>query len=122
MIKVIYEREVKNLENLPREVVEIIKSILGILDREYGEHRSSNDDGGYVVVIEDESDFKKLKEIYIDVDDLIPEYVDKIRCSNGEIWANTLVLMNNDFGISVIMKEKLLTENLKEYLSDYPNF
>lgn len=107
MIKVIYEREVKNLENLPNEVIEIIKSILNVLDRAYGENRTVNDDGGYVVVIEDESDFEELKKIYIDVDDLIPEYVDKIRCSNGEIWTNTLVLMNNDFGISILCNLKI---------------
>ncbi|SHJ92919.1 hypothetical protein [Paramaledivibacter caminithermalis] len=101
MIKVIYGREVENLKDLPLEVIKVIKSITNILDREYGDNRAPNDDGGYVVVIESKEDFKKLKEIYIDIDDLIPEYVDKITCSKGEVWTNTLVLMNNDFGISI---------------------
>ncbi len=107
MIKVMYEREVKNLKDLPSEVIEIIKSILNVLDKSYGESRTDSEDGGYVVVIEDKSDFERLKKIYIDVNDLIPEYVDKIRCSNGEIWTNTLVLMNNDFGISILCNLKI---------------
>lgn len=102
MIKIMYEREVKNLEDLPNDLTQIIKSITNILDQTYGDRRSIDDDGGYVVLIESKEDFEKLKEIYIDVDDMIPEYVDKIKCGNGEVWTNTLILMNNDFGISIL--------------------
>lgn len=58
-----------------------------MLDTEYGADRNYEDDGGYVVVIEKVEGFQELKEkMYIDCEDVIPEYADKILCSNGKVY------------------------------------
>ncbi|SET74401.1 hypothetical protein SAMN05660297_03348 [Natronincola peptidivorans] len=103
MIKISHLMETNNLE-LPKEVVTVIKEIATILDNEYREYRDVDEgDGGYILVIESESDFSKLKEIYLDINDLIPEYVDKINVTGKEDWVNVLIICNSDFVISLIM-------------------
>lgn len=77
------------------------------------------DDGGFVDLIEKSEDFQELKEkTYIDCDDVILEFVDKIKCDNGEVFTNSLILCNNDYGISLIMPIELTTQNLKNYIID----
>ncbi|MCT4508241.1 MAG: hypothetical protein N4A48_05665 [Tepidibacter sp.] len=116
MIKIAHVKETENL-NLPKEVVEVIKSVTAILDAEYGKERNEQLEGGYIIILESKDDFEKLKEIYIDVDDIIPEYVDKITVAGGEDYTNSLILCNNDFGISVIipmrLTPKILLENME---------
>lgn len=120
MIELSYFKEKERIKVLPQEVQDTILGILKILDSEYGADRKKyEDDGGYVVVIEREEDFKGLKDkTYIDYDDVIAEYVDKIVCSNGEIYTNSLILCNNDYAISLIIPMELLSQNLKDYMID----
>lgn len=118
MIKIAHVKETDNLY-LPQEVIEVIKEIADILDLNYGADRDvDGGDGGYILVIQDKKEFNKLKEIYIDIDDLIPEYVDKIKCSNGEVWINALILMNNDFGVSLIMPMEIAPQTLLEEIGE----
>lgn len=103
MIKVAHVEEVKSLK-LPQEVVRVIKEIATILDTEYGKDRDVNGgDGGYILVMESKDEFKKLKDIYIDMEDVIAEYVDLIKVTDGEDYTNSLILLNNDFSISLII-------------------
>ncbi|MDD3223206.1 MAG: hypothetical protein PHX70_00590 [Clostridium sp.] len=120
MIQIVYLKEKYKLKSLPREIQEIILSTLKVLDSTYGANRNEHeDDGGYVIVVEKKEDFKELKsENDIDCDDIIPEYVDKITCSSGEIYTNSLILCNNDFGISLIIPMELTPQNLKNYIID----
>ena len=120
MIEVSHLNEQERLKGLPREVQEIILGILQILDTEYGADRDKyKEDGGYVVILENEEDFQQIKDkAYIDCDDIIPEYVDKIVCTNGEIFTNSLIICNNDYAITLIMRMELTTENLKSYMID----
>ena len=112
MIKIANVKETENL-NLLKEVVEVIKEVVTILDEKYDEKRDVNgDNGGYVLVIQDAEELSSLKEIYLDIDDLIPEYVDKIKCSNDEIWVSALILMHNDFGILLTMPISIAPQNL----------
>ncbi|WP_238881767.1 hypothetical protein [Clostridium sp. YIM B02551] len=120
MIEITHSREKGILKSMPQEAQEAIEGILEILDTEYGADRNSyEDDGGYVVVIEKEEDFKELKDkTYIDCDEVIAEYVDKIVCSNGETYTNSLVICNNDYAISLIIPLELTPQNLKDYMID----
>jgi len=119
MIKIAHVKETNNL-NLPMEVIEVIKEIASVLDSNYGVDRDvDRDDGGYLLVIQDKEDFAKLQEIYLDIDDLIPEYVDKITCSNGEVWINTLILMNNEFGVSLIMPIEIAPQTLLDEIYEH---
>lgn len=118
MIKIAHVKETENL-NLSQEVVSVIKEIAVILDTEYGEERDvDGGDGGYILVIESEEEFEDLEDIYINIEDVIPEYVDIINVEGDENYTNSLILLNNDFSVSLVMKESLLPSNLKEYISN----
>lgn len=120
MIEVSYLQEKGKVKSLPQEVQEVVGSILEILDSEYGAERSKyEDDGGYIIVVEKEDDFRLIKEMtYIDCDDVIAEYVDKIVCKTGEIYSNSLIICNNDYAISLIMPMEITPQNLKDYMID----
>lgn len=114
MIEIAYLREIEKVTLLPIEVQEAIKPVLKILDLEYGSNRNKyEDNGGYVIVVENIEDFKQIKKkTNIDVNDVIVEYVDEISCTNGKLYTNSLVLCNNDYSISLIIPFEILPENL----------
>lgn len=120
MIEIAYSKEKEIFRNMPQEVQETVREILQILDSEYGADRNKyEDDGGYVIVVEKKEDFKELKnKTYIDCNTVIAEYVDKIVCSNGEVYTNSLILCNNDYAISIIIPLELIPQNLKDYMID----
>ena len=120
MIEIAYLRENSKIKTMPQDVQETILGILQILNTEYGANRNKyEDDGGYVVVVEKEEDFKEIMDkTYINCDTVIAEYVDKILCSNGEVYTNSLILCNNDYAISIIVPLELTPQNLKDYMID----
>lgn len=72
-----------------------------------------------MLVVEEEKDFEEIKnKTYIDCTDVIAEYVDKIVCSSGEAYTNSLIICNNDYAISLIIPMKLTPQNLKDYMTD----
>lgn len=120
MIEVSHLSEKEILKTIPQEVQETIEGILLILDSQYGGDRNKyGDDGGYVVVVEKIEDFKEIiDKAYIDCNEVIAEYVDKIVCSNGEVYTNSLIICNNDYAISLIIPLELTPQNLKDYMID----
>jgi len=120
VIEVSYLRENEKVKSLPKEVQETIQGILQVLDNEYGADRNKyEDDGGYVIVVEEEKDFEEIKgKAYIDCTDVAAEYVDNIVCSNGETYTNSLIICNNDYAISLIIPMELTPQNLKDYIID----
>ncbi|MCB2354729.1 hypothetical protein [Clostridium estertheticum] len=118
MIELAYLKEKYKLKGMPQEVQETIQGILEILHAEYGENRNKyENDGGYIIVVERKEDFKEIKEkTYIDGDDVIAEYTDKIVCSNGEVYTNSLILCNNDYAILLIIPMELTPQNLINYM------
>lgn len=85
-----------------------VEGVVRILDSEYGEDRDVNEgDGGYVLIIESADELIQLKDIYIDIDEVIPEFADVIKVKDGEDYTSTLILLNNDFRISLIMPMSL---------------
>lgn len=117
MIRIAYLREKHKIKALPQEVQKIILGILQVLESEYGKERKLEDDGGYVMIVDKKEEFEKIKDIiYINCEEIIPEFVDKILCGNGEIYTNSLILCNNDYAISLIIPIELTPENLKDYM------
>ncbi|MBN1034502.1 hypothetical protein DWC20_02935 [Clostridium botulinum] len=114
MIEITYLREMKKVQALSSEVQEVIKGILEILDSEYGAARDKYaDDGGYVVVAERIEDFNQIqKKTNIDINNVIVEYVEKIFCTDGKAYTNSLVLCNNDYSISLIIPFEIMPANL----------
>ncbi len=118
MREICYLREQEKIRFLPEEVQATIQNILQILDSEYGADKDIyEDDGGYVVIVEGVEDLREIKEkAYIDCDDVIAEYVDKIVCKTGEIYTNSLIICNNDYAISLLIPMELTPQNLKDYM------
>jgi hypothetical protein len=118
MIKIEHVKEIGKLTNLPKEVIVAVEQILIVLDLEYGEDRNADDDGGYVVFVESKEDFEVIKDdLYLNLEeDAIPEFVDLIKCEIGECFTSTLILSNNDFGISFLIPLSITPENLKDYI------
>ena len=114
MIELTHLKEISKVDRLPKEVQENIEGILSILDEEYGDNRDQyKDNGGYVIVVEDESDFQIIKEkAHIDVDDVIVEYVDEIECSNEKIYTSSLALCNNDYSVSLVIPFEITPKNI----------
>lgn len=120
MIKIAHVREVQMAKDYPKEVVKVIQEIATILDNEYGENRDvDGGDGGYILIIKEKEELEKLKDIYIDMDDIIPEYVDKIAVVDGEDYTNSLIIMNNDFAVSLIMPLRITPALLKKEMENY---
>lgn len=114
MIEIAYLKEKDKMKTIPKEVQKIIEGILQILDAEYSSSRNKyEDDGGFVIVIEKEGDFEELKmNTYINCNEVIAGYVDKIVFNNGEIYTNSLILSNNDYTKSLIIPLDLIPQNL----------
>ncbi len=113
MIKIAHTEETTSLR-LPNEVIKVIKDVATILDNEYGVDRDvDGGDGGYILVIESQEELEQLKDIYIDIDTVIAEYVDEIEIEGRENWTNSLILCNNDFGVTLIMPLIITPDNLK---------
>ena len=113
MIELVNVKELKKVSMFPNEVQNNIKGILTILDEAYGEDRSKNDDGWYVIVVEKKDDFKEIENsTNINIDNVIVEYIDLIEYSNGKVYTNSLVLCNNDYSISLIIPFEIMPENL----------
>lgn len=88
-----------------------------ILDEEYGEDREESGYGGYVLVLEVDCEKSKLKEVGIDVETEIPEYLDVIKCEDGRFFTSSLVLIGSDFGIVVISQGELpICKKWSEYM------
>lgn len=103
--------QIKQLEqekSLPPEIVEEMKRILEILDTHYGSDRSfEEDDGGYIILQRDSeegaSEYQELlKSRHLREDD--EEYCDILQCKDGSKWEIKLLLVTNDYGVTVIRR------------------
>jgi len=115
MIKIAHVEEAISLvqSNLPKEVVNVVISIATILDAEYGKNRNvDGSNGGYILIVESYLELEKLKDIYVDINNDIPEYVDKIEVNDSESYYNILFLCNSDFSISLILPSSIITKRL----------
>ena len=96
MRKIAHVRELSELIDLPLEVLEVIRDAVTVLDEEYGENRNIDGGyGGYVLLIESEGDLQQMKTLHIDLDKVLPEYVDLIVCHDGHQFASVLVLLGS---------------------------
>lgn len=120
MIEIAFLKEKEKIKLLPAEVKETIEGILEVINSEYGEKRDKyGDNGGYIVAIEKKEDFKELRnKIYIDCETVVPEYVDRVICNNGEVYVNALIICNSDYTISLIIPLELTPQNLRKYMID----
>lgn len=106
-MKKIYSKEqLEELRDYPAEVINSISETIDILNENYGANRDINNDlGGYVVVTENILDIEMLNQDKLQ--SLIPEYTDRIECSEGVNWTSSLFLLSSDYSIVVVTTEEL---------------
>lgn len=117
MKKIAHVREVPT-DGLPVEVIHKIKEIAEILDTEYGDDRDvEGSNGGYILVIEDDTELPLLTDIHIDTDTIIPEFTDRIPVSGGNDYTSTLLILGNDFTVTLVMPMAI---TLERFITEYP--
>lgn len=115
MIKIAHVKEVEILRGLPSEVIDVIRDAVTILDAEYGESRDvDNGYGGYVLVIMEEEELEQLKNIFLEIDTVVPEYIEVVKCNYGADFISSLILLGSDFGVVLIMTEEILPEHWRK--------
>ena len=103
MKKIYLKKQLEELSDYPVEVIKSISEIIEILNENYGENRNVDKDlGGYVLIVESIEDVKDGMLKYI-----LPEYTDKIICSERVNYTSSLFLLSNDFSVVVIAEEEL---------------
>jgi hypothetical protein len=114
MKKIVHREDGKILLGLPVEVSAKVEEIAGILDENYGENRDWDKDlGGYILICESEQDVSAMNEL-IDFEYVLPEYVELVRCKNGEDYTNSLMILSSDYSVSLLIPLRLTPINLLE--------
>lgn len=106
MIKITNLKQISSL-SLPIEVKDRITRTIKILEESY-DRTLYHDEGGFLLLIEDIADFKKLEEYHLYVESAIPEYVEMIKSKGSQTYTETLILLNSDFSIVLIMTKEML--------------
>ncbi|MFR1823651.1 MAG: hypothetical protein ACLSXJ_09805 [Clostridium saudiense] len=105
MEKIYLSEQLEELKKYPVEVINSISQTVDTLEENYGIRDVEKDLGGYVLIVENLGEVKKLKEDKLQ--GLVAEYTDVIECSEGANWTSSLFLISNDFSIVVVTKEEL---------------
>ncbi|MGU8238123.1 hypothetical protein ACV3T9_12855 [Clostridium perfringens] len=106
MKKTYLKKQLEDLSNYPIEVIKSISETIDILNENYGENRDVDKDlGVYILVVESVDDVKELKNGMLK--DILPEYTDEIKCSEGVNYTSSLFLLSSDFLVVVIVDEEL---------------
>ncbi len=106
MIKITSLKQISSL-SLPIEVKDRITKIIKIFE-EYYDRTIYHDEGGFVLLLENIADFKKLEEYHLYVESVIPEYAEVIKSKDKQTYVETLILLNSDFSIVIIMTKEML--------------
>lgn len=102
IIKIWKEQDLELVSKLPKQVKEVIKENVQILVEEYGEERTEEELGGFVVLT-DEEGLRELKENLLK--NTIPEYIEQIE---GADYISALFLCGSDFAVVVICDKELI--------------
>ena len=83
----------------------------------YGADRNADeDDGGYVLILQNVQDIKEAADWHIRLDEGNHEHVNLVKCEDGD-YINALFLMNNEFGVNVFLPKdialKILLDDLE---------
>ncbi|MBN1041650.1 hypothetical protein DVW07_06160 [Clostridium botulinum] len=98
---------------LETNIISAIEEQLDILDNNYGAERNIDADlGGYVLLLETKDDVIEAKENILK--DIIPEYVDDIKCEGGNHYCLSLFLLSSDYAVIVVATKELMNILVEE--------
>jgi hypothetical protein len=99
------------------EVYNTALRIVTILDEVYGSARDvDNNDGGFVLIVENVQDLELLKQRYMALDKSQYEVVDVVK-SKKRLYINAFYLCNNEFGINVFIPMDIAPQTLLKDIS-----
>jgi hypothetical protein len=102
--------------NLPEGVYHEALRIVTTLDEVYGPDRDvDHSDGGFVLIAENVQDIELINRQYMRLGDNRHEVVDVFKCESG-VHINAFFLLNNEFGINVLMPSNIAPHALLEDL------
>lgn len=107
----ILEEELK-ADNIDSTVINRIRKLVAILDKEYGSYRGSSDMGGYILFFSDvqvyEKSFMKILDFYHLEKDLF-EYSECISTGteNSVEWWETMYLLSSDDALVFLYPRKV---------------
>lgn len=85
--------------SIPTDALAALLECVQVLDNEYGEGRDmEKDDGGYVVLLEEEEDIDALKAFF-PLDTSLPEWVGLSRSG----YTSSLYILNNEYSVVLFM-------------------
>lgn len=106
MKKIYLKKQLRDLSDYSVEVIKSISETIDILNENYGENRDVDKDlGGYVLIVESIEDVKEIRNGILK--EILPEYTDEIKCSEGVNYTSSLFLLSSDFSVVVIADEEL---------------
>lgn len=102
-------------KSVPSSIHTELLSLVMRLDAEYGADRDPMDEGGYAVVITDAVDLAALRTI-IDIDNHPCEWAHRVG-KEGD-YCNCLVILNDDYSISLFIPVAIAPKTILEELED----
>lgn len=103
--------QMRNMEHLHKDILYEVKRTAGILDMYYN---SRGIDGGYVVIAECTEDLERIKEECIDYTTEPIEVITRHGCC-----LNILFLPATEYSISIILKDDIVPDWMKNKEADY---
>ena len=111
------KKEIEEIKGkIPDVLYQTALNIVKALDENYGADRGEDEDGGFVLVLENVQDIKEAADWHIRLDKGNHEHVNLVKCEDGD-YINALFLMNNEFGVNVFLAKdialKILLDDLE---------
>lgn len=116
-MEILNVKQLKQLTTIDLEVSNRASKVLEILDSEYGIDRKLSDNGGYVLVVQDnnQDDIKKINEFLDLYGKCIVEYFETFTGDDSRTYCELLMLLSNDYGVTLYMIQELF----KKYESNF---
>ncbi|WP_195513949.1 hypothetical protein [Turicibacter sanguinis] len=117
-MKLLHVKQLEQVSDIDVTVKERATNRLAILDLEYGKERKLSDNGGYVMLIneQDSQDIKELKEFIALHSQCFVEYAESFTGANNIKYWELLFLISNDFGVIIFMTDGVLNQYKESFI------
>ena len=110
-------KEMETIKNkFPNELYQAVLALVTILDTHYGPERDvDQDDGGFVLIVENVQDLTALSTWHIRLDKNAHDGLNLVRTEDGD-YINALFLTNNEFGVNIILPKTIAPKAMLDEL------
>lgn len=112
IIKLGTVEEVSRLEGvLSSELFNKVTEVATILDDNYGDRNIYSDYGGYIVVVDNESDLLEYSKVFNYIEEII-EFAEIVEFE--PTWVQVLYMLSSDFGITIFLPKEIAPSEIVE--------